>query len=52
MGLTRPYFEDRVMAPSHQRRRLGTLEAVQERVLWLATSIIHHANKVRAPRLG
>jgi pyruvate dehydrogenase E1 component len=26
---------------------LATLEAVQDRVLWLAISIIHHANKVR-----
>ncbi len=26
---------------------LNTLRSVQDRVLWLATSIIHHANKVR-----
>src|SRR5246127_2462606 len=26
---------------------LATLEAVQDRVLWLASSIVHHANKVR-----
>src|SRR6266513_2140535 len=26
---------------------LTTLEAVQDRVLWLATSIVHHANRVR-----
>ena len=26
---------------------LRTLEAVQDRVLWLATSIVHHANRVR-----
>jgi pyruvate dehydrogenase E1 component len=26
---------------------LATLEAIQDRVLWLAISIIHHANKVR-----
>ena len=26
---------------------LLTLRAVQDRLLWLATSIIHHANKVR-----
>jgi pyruvate dehydrogenase E1 component len=31
---------------------LGTLDAVQRRVLWLATSIIHHANKVRATPSG
>jgi pyruvate dehydrogenase E1 component len=27
--------------------KISTLEAVQERVLWLATSIVHHANRVR-----
>jgi pyruvate dehydrogenase E1 component len=26
---------------------LGVLDAVQRRVLWLATAIVHHANKVR-----
>ena len=31
---------------------LATLEAVQDRVLWLATSITHHANKVRANTSG
>jgi pyruvate dehydrogenase E1 component len=31
---------------------LATLEQVQRRVLWLATSIIHHANKVRETRSG
>lgn len=31
---------------------LATLEAVQDRVLWLATSIIHHANKVRPSSSG
>jgi pyruvate dehydrogenase E1 component len=31
---------------------LQTLEAVQQRVLWLATSIIHHANKVRSTSSG
>jgi pyruvate dehydrogenase E1 component len=31
---------------------LATLEAVQNRVLWLATSIIHHANKVRETSSG
>ena len=29
-----------------------TLEAVQDRVLWLATSIIHHANRVRSTASG
>jgi pyruvate dehydrogenase E1 component len=31
---------------------LATLEAVQDRVLWLSTSITHHANKVRASTSG
>src|ERR671935_209588 len=31
---------------------LKTLEAVQDRVLWLATSIVHHANRVRKARSG
>lgn len=31
---------------------LEVLDAVQRRVLWLATSIVHHANKVRETRSG
>ena len=31
---------------------IRALEATQDRVLWLATSIIHHANKVRTSRSG
>ena len=31
---------------------LRTLEAVQDRVLWLATSIVHHANRVRKTAVG
>ena len=31
---------------------LETLERVQRRVLWLATSIVHHANRVRENRSG
>jgi pyruvate dehydrogenase E1 component len=31
---------------------LATLEAVQNRVLWLAVSLIHHANKVRRSGSG
>src|SRR5437763_3749103 len=31
---------------------LTTLEAVQDRVLWLATSIVHHANRVRSTESG
>src|SRR5918995_3013460 len=41
-------------APSPQRAApdLDTLEAVQRRVLWLATAIVHHANRVRENRTG
>jgi pyruvate dehydrogenase E1 component len=35
-----------------QHDRLAVLEAVQDRVLWLATSIVHHANRVRETRSG
>ena len=31
---------------------IETLESVQRRVLWLATSIVHHANKVRTTPSG
>ena len=31
---------------------LAVLEEVERRVLWLATSIVHHANKVRQTRSG
>ena len=31
---------------------IETLDAVQRRVLWLATSIVHHANKVRRTPSG
>jgi pyruvate dehydrogenase E1 component len=31
---------------------LELLEAIQSRVLWLATSIVHHANRVRHTRSG
>src|SRR6476469_8737731 len=40
------------MATTQERMSLETLEAVQDRVLWLATSIVHHANKVRATPSG
>jgi len=33
--------------PTEQERLLRTLDEVQRRVLWLAVSIVHHANKVR-----
>jgi pyruvate dehydrogenase E1 component len=31
---------------------LGSLRAVERRVLWLATAIVHHANRVRENRSG
>jgi pyruvate dehydrogenase E1 component len=31
---------------------LATLDRVQRRVLWLATAIVHHANRVRSNRSG
>ncbi len=37
-------------APAHTD--LDTLEAIQRRVLWLATAIVHHANRVRENRSG
>jgi pyruvate dehydrogenase E1 component len=40
------------LAHPHPQAELKTLQAVQDRVLWLATSIIHHANKVRATPSG
>jgi pyruvate dehydrogenase E1 component len=41
-----------VTATKDQRASLATLEAVQDRVLWLAMSIVHHANKVRKTTSG
>jgi pyruvate dehydrogenase E1 component len=40
------------MALAGQETELTTLEAIQDRVLWLATSIVHHANKVRRTSSG
>jgi pyruvate dehydrogenase E1 component len=37
---------------TQQRERLTALEAVQDQVLRLATSIVHHANRVRETRSG
>ena len=31
---------------------LAALRAVERRVLWLATAIVHHANRVRENRSG
>jgi pyruvate dehydrogenase E1 component len=39
-------------APPSPGVDLAVLEAVQRRVLWLATSIVHHANKVRSTSSG
>ena len=41
-----------VDSPPIPTRSLDALRAVQRRVLWLATSIIHHANKVRETPSG
>ncbi len=38
--------------PAAAETSLETLDQVQRRVLWLATSIIHHANKVRRTPSG
>ncbi|MGH9011147.1 MAG: pyruvate dehydrogenase, partial [Acidimicrobiia bacterium] len=38
--------------PSNDATLLETLDAVQRRVLWLAVSIVHHANKVRQTPSG
>ena len=35
------------VAPPRPELDLATLERVQRRVLWLATAIVHHANRVR-----
>jgi pyruvate dehydrogenase E1 component len=39
-----------VATPIATASRLSLLEAVESRVLWLATSIVHHANRVRPKR--
>jgi pyruvate dehydrogenase E1 component len=40
------------VATEPSTERLAILDSVQRRVLWLATSIIHHANRVRETRSG
>jgi pyruvate dehydrogenase E1 component len=35
-----------------QQAELETLARIQDRVLWLATSVVHHANRVRENRSG
>ena len=39
-------------SPQPAATDLGTLRAVERRVLWLATAIVHHANRVRENRSG
>src|SRR5262245_60100642 len=39
-------------APEQSVVDLATLESVERRVLWLATAIVHHANRVRENRSG
>jgi pyruvate dehydrogenase E1 component len=41
-----------VPSPRPAATDLGTLRAVERRVLWLATAIVHHANRVRENRSG
>lgn len=38
--------------PKLTRQRLRMLESIQQRVLWLATNMIHHANNVRPNQDG
>jgi pyruvate dehydrogenase E1 component len=39
-------------APTATETELNVLDSVQRRVLWLATSIVHHANRVRRTPSG
>jgi pyruvate dehydrogenase E1 component len=41
-----------MLTADEQVADIAALEAVQDRVLWLATSIIHHANRVRKTTSG
>jgi pyruvate dehydrogenase E1 component len=41
-----------MVTTEEQAASLAALEAVQDRVLWLATSIVHHANRVRTTSSG
>src|SRR3954466_10782082 len=40
------------VAPAPPQLDLAVLDRVQQRVLWLATAIVHHANRVRPNRSG
>ena len=48
MPETRPDSLAEIVTPS----ALDVLAAVEQRVLWLATSMVHHANKVRTTASG
>ncbi|HLJ04249.1 MAG TPA: pyruvate dehydrogenase, partial [Solirubrobacteraceae bacterium] len=41
-----------MLSADQQASELATLQSVQDRVLWLATSIVHHANRVRKAPSG
>lgn len=43
---------DRRPAPEESCESLAVLREIEERVLWLATSMVHHANKVRPNASG
>src|ERR671925_1273237 len=40
------------VAPAQAQLDVAVLDRVQQRVLWLATAIVHHANRVRENRSG
>jgi pyruvate dehydrogenase E1 component len=40
------------LSQQHDRPDLDTLRSIERRVLWLATAIVHHANRVRENRSG
>ncbi len=43
-------FDDLDSVPSPSASELATLESIQNRVLWLSTALVHHANRVRPNR--
>lgn len=50
MSIDRP--NTNMATTAHEQSTLAALESVQDRVLWLAVSIVHHANKVRVTPSG
>ena len=42
----------RTAIPALDRRRLACLDALQKKVLWLASWTVHHANRIRPNRDG